>query len=543
MRHGVIAVAIISTLVGSIAHDSRGDIAYGVGKYMNFDGFSGVFSLDTTTSAVNMLIHTPGVRWYGATDGPTVDKFYAVANPWYDPNPNPALKADPRSELFEIDTTSWTVNFIGYITVPGGNPIREIAWDEDTNTLFGTDYSYLYSIPTSGGATTNVGPFNTTGDPLDYVLALDYDKNLDRLVGTSWIDGEALPDKSDLYSISTANGEASRIGYTGIALVTDVWYSDNSGKLLAVSDKPGQVLDINVATGNAVEIGPLSNLTATGMANAIAGSSAPVAFVTAPAPITALDYTSSASVHVEAHISNAAGAKQDTILPTQSDSGVNADAVVNPFGAIATIPSSTPEQRTHGIAETYITGPTANNGIAPGVLRVTAHATGTAWGSDEGQSGITRYSDLTGITAMQGELIVGVPAGGTIGDSVLFGASVFMEGWIDNEHVLFVPGVHTPGGMQPAWTLSITELSENTYLTATSVTSDPWDFSFIVAAGQTLNYEFGFTGVMLGVQNGDYEFYADVDFGAAATVPEPATLMLLGSGAVLVLLKRRRRRS
>ena len=72
--------------------------------------------------------------------------------------------------------------------------------------------------------------------------------------------------------------------------------------------------------------------------------------------------------------------------------------------------------------------------------------------------------------------------------------------------------------------------------------SDPLTFSFYVKTGDVLDYEFNFDGLVSEAPNGTYDLFADVEFGAAR-VPEPATMLLICSGVIPILLKKRRRRS
>ena len=246
MRHSVIAVAVISALLGSTAQNSRGDIAYSVGEFMNFEAFSGVYRLNTDTGKSEMLIQTPGVFWFGATDGPTPDTFFAVA----------MSGVANTSELFLINTTSLTYAPPVNVTTPvPSTPIRELALDESTatatsaGTLYGTDGENLFAIPLAGGPACFVNTFrkdSSSGAAIGHVYSLDYDPIAETLVGTSW-----RPDPtgihtgySDLYRFDRSTGVGTLInGDTGMHHLTDVWYSHDSLTLFGVDRFPMQVFE------------------------------------------------------------------------------------------------------------------------------------------------------------------------------------------------------------------------------------------------------------------------------------------------------------
>ncbi len=187
---------------------------------------------------------------------------------------NPTYSGTPQSELFEISTTGgWTVTSLGFITAPaGGGPVREIGYDESTGTLYGTDYANLYTVPTTGGATTFVGSFSPAGTPaanaIDYVFAMDYDPSVGKLLGTSW---NRTANQTSLYSFNRTptpvTGQAVLIGPTGIDRTSDIWYSNDSPTLLGAA-RGGRILDINATTGAAAVTGTADEVSFYGLANA-----------------------------------------------------------------------------------------------------------------------------------------------------------------------------------------------------------------------------------------------------------------------------------
>jgi hypothetical protein len=391
---------------------------------MGFDAFSGVGSLDTTGSIAKMFLHTPGLRWYGATDGLSSDKFFAVANPTYSPN--------PRAELFEIDTTTWTVNSLGFINAPaGGGPIREIGLDESTNTLYGTDYANLYTIPLAPGDVTAgfVGSFSPAGTPpanvIDYVFAMDYDPSVGQLVGTSW---NRTANQSDLYSFSRTNGLASMIGNTGIDRLSDIWYSNGAPTLLgATSD--GRILDVNSATGTAIVTGADPQMRFFGLANATPATPEPLPYVTAP--LSNLGYETHAFAEIDSHVS-VPGAGTDSPKDDRTDHSVGESADVA-FGVPASVqgPGATPWQNTDG----SVTIDLSNAPDIPhGIQRFSSTMLATATGSDEGIPGVVRHSGMYGTGSVHGAVGVSTPPRGAPGEPLLFGVGVY--GWGDGLDLL-----------------------------------------------------------------------------------------------------------
>ena len=560
MRYGVIAVAIMSVLLGSDAQSSHGDVVYGVGEFMDMGAFSGICSLDTGGTA-NLLVHTPNQCWDGATDGLTADTFFAVANPTFGPA--------PTSELYQINTTNWTVTFIGEITTGVfDRPIRELALDESTATptLYGTDGVNLYTVPLTGGLASYKATFrkgSTSGDPIYSVYSLDYNPSVGALTGTSLRlpelpDGPDTtptgPDETDLYQFDRTTGVGTLQGNTGLAAVSDVLYSHTPGseRLLGVDRIPMQVFDFG-AGGAPTNINPI-DVDFYGLANATPalGSPEPEPYSSVPLviPYTATGsgiyaYETYASVSVDAyvHVTDdlkqlTNGFKDDplTVSPASPTTHIGQEANVTLDNVRASVPDSPnlPWQETDGSAVIDIAG------IANGMVKISSTMTLTAEGSDDGLTGVTRESGVFGIARIAGAIGVTIPDGGSSGDPVLFGVTVYT-------------GHTVKTGMNVVdWTLVIKDNDNPTIVrldvdrTSDTWTSDSWAFSFYVPAGQILDYDFTWYGYgqfdagdMIGGTDLFANVYADVEFGAV--VPEPVTMLLLCSGAIPLILRRRRR--
>jgi hypothetical protein len=465
-----------------------------------------------------MFLHTPGQKWYGATDGTAPDKFFAVANPTYG--------AVPQSELFEIDTTAWTVTSLGFVTAPvGGEPIREIGYDEDTGVLYGTDYANLYRVPTAGGATTLIGSFSPAGTPpasaIDYVFAMDYDSVGNRLLGTSWDRGA---NQTSLYSFNTtpspAVGQATLIGPTGVDRTSDIWFPNGPTDLLGTA-RDGRVLNINTATGNASVGGTADEVNFYGLANAGAGSPPPPAFTTVP--LTNLAYETYVFAEVDSFVGLPTGAS-DTANGNDDDTAVNQFSLVN-FDVLAEVPNGvTPWQNTN--AEIYM-GLSGSPSVPNGMLRFSSDMLATATGSDENLLGVTRHSSVYATASVRGVIGVGIPDGQAAGTPVLFGVGIY--DWGDGFDLM-------------TWNLVITNNANPAivYLDANETTG-PTSFAFDVPAGEAIDYDFIFDGLLFEATDGDYDMFVDLDFGAAHQTPEPASMIALSLGAITLLARKRRR--
>jgi hypothetical protein len=518
MRYCVIVLAVVSVLAGPATQNSYGDVVYGVGTFMGFDAFSGVCRLDTATGTSEMLIHTPDMRWYGATDGPSPDTFYAVGNPSYSPTVG--------SELYLVNTTSWSVTPLGMVTAPtGGGPIREIAWDETSNTLYGTDYANLYTLPTGGGLTTFVGSFGTdpgTGNLVDYVFSMDYDTSVGQLVGTSWRNTD---DQTDLYYFNRTNGTGTLVGYTGFDRFTDVLYSNGSSTLIGTG-RPQRVFDVNATTGVATQIATSTGVNFYGLANATPGVPAPSPYATAP--LSSETYEASVLASSDAFVGIAGGGTSD-VNDIQGDSAPGTtpgtSATIN-FDVLSTVPGQPPLPWQNTNTDITI-GLSDSSSITPDMLMVSSSMTVTATGSDEGVGGVTRHSSVYGTASILGSIKVEAPAGGTPGMDILFGASVYT--WGSGIDLL-------------TWTLTIKDNANpaTVYLNVNE-TSDPWNFSFNVLAGQTLDYAFNYDGLLFEAPDGTYTLNAELEFGAAGIIPEPATIFVMAAAGLPMVLKRRHR--
>ncbi len=176
-----------------------------------------LYGIDATTSTLLTIDTATGV----ATEVGSVGGALSVSSASglaFDPNSDTLYWADGgiNRKLYTLDTTNGMATEIGSF-VPDlgmGQSIGALAYDPNTNTLYGVDGGSisagipggetLYTINTSTAGLTVVGDLGVAGDSSG--LAFDPDANT-----LFW--GDTTTDK--LYTLDTTNGMATEIGPFG----------------------------------------------------------------------------------------------------------------------------------------------------------------------------------------------------------------------------------------------------------------------------------------------------------------------------------------
>jgi len=248
------AMLLAALALAVSAGPALGEKLCGVGSYGEID-YPGVFVIDTDTGVAQMVLPTPGRSWYGATDALVPGAFHAVDWEY----------GAADSELCLIDTSAWTVTPVGMC----GEPIKEIAFDESTATLYGTDYQNLYTL--APGAVP-VGPHGNRPDaqPINNVWSLDASGLAGApLRGSVWYD-PGTGYTTDAYVFDQATGAGTYTGPTDVARLTDVCFSPGTGTLYGVSNGPVELYVMDPGTGLATSakalLQPQANIL--GLANA-----------------------------------------------------------------------------------------------------------------------------------------------------------------------------------------------------------------------------------------------------------------------------------
>ncbi len=220
---------------------AEGAMAYGVGTR----GSCGIYEVDFDTSSTSLLIDTDDIGWYGATDGDPrhPDTFYAT--PY-------------GGSLYRVNVMTHAVTAVGSNGY-GGVPINGLAYDEESEILYGTDYSNLYTIDITPGSPTEglptlISEFNACGDAWTF----DYDASIDKLVIMT-----QFGFRTKTYHVDGVTGDVDYIGFTFKKRITDIWYDHDSEKMFGVSNNLctgwGKLYEIDTQTGEAIKIGGIQN--------------------------------------------------------------------------------------------------------------------------------------------------------------------------------------------------------------------------------------------------------------------------------------------
>lgn len=230
-----ICLLVVCSCVVTGTSPACATIVYGVGSF----GSEGVYVVDTDAITTTLLFATPGIIWYGATDGDNTTTFFATPD---------------GGSLYRIDVVSNTATAIGTF---GGAQINGLAYNESDGVLYGTDNANLYSIDIASGTPTLIGSLNGP----EAVWAIDYDASIDKLVAVN-------NDNESMYYVDMITGNATLVGSTGQTRITDIWYDTVSGSMFGVGSYPHRLFSIDTATGAATTIGTIDEAL-TGLGNPI----------------------------------------------------------------------------------------------------------------------------------------------------------------------------------------------------------------------------------------------------------------------------------
>jgi hypothetical protein len=165
------------------------------------------------------------------TIGPNTSPYVIAGGTWADINGGAwyVIANDlenSESLLYTVDPDDGTMKFIGH--GEPDDPIRDIAYDDTTSTMYGVTSEQLYTVDLTTGATTLVGGLygmTSVGD-----IAIDNDGNCYEVVHDFYY--------YYLWSINLNNGVCNRIGSTGIPVPEGV----SSGKTTVEYDKENEIL-------------------------------------------------------------------------------------------------------------------------------------------------------------------------------------------------------------------------------------------------------------------------------------------------------------
>lgn len=218
-----------------------------------------IWRIDRTTGAIDLYKNTPGLKWFGATDGPSDESFFATGD---------------GGSLFKIDIAADTVTPIG--TYGGSVRLRSLAYADPVSPategiLYGSDYQNLYTIDPATGVATLVGPIKPAGELFVGVWSMDYDPVAQALFITNLVNNPVTHTiTTKLYTVNPANAEATLVGeIAGAIPIADIWYDRDSGKMFGVTQVNGQLYEIDTATAGATPIGTAPGENILGLAGAM----------------------------------------------------------------------------------------------------------------------------------------------------------------------------------------------------------------------------------------------------------------------------------
>jgi len=178
---------------------------------------------DPRDSIVSFYSDAPGTLSYKAEVHPQINYYLMggcfVKDTWWACE----YSDTDDSRIWEIDETVGSMVSVGY----AGVGLTGLAYDNATDTLYGSSSENLYTINQANGAASLIGPFNTGG--LMIGIACDINGNMY---------GEDSGTDS-LYEINTATGTATLIGELGIDLndPQDIAYDKDNNILYSTGYK------------------------------------------------------------------------------------------------------------------------------------------------------------------------------------------------------------------------------------------------------------------------------------------------------------------
>ena len=493
-----------AAMVLAAASAAAGEMLIGVGKYEEID-YPGVFAVDTDTGVAQMVLPTPGVGWYGATDGMLPDTIVGVAWEYGATN----------SELWMIDLQAPTCLSMGML----GAPVKELAYDEATMMLYGTDYTDLYTIVPSNPAVP-VGPHGNRpdGQPIGNVWSLDATGAPGApLRGTVWYDSGGGTYVTDAYTFAQGTGAGTYVGPAGADRVTDVCFSHSSGNLYGIGNGPGRVYAMDPVTGQVTQTRSLSTDAS------ILGLGNPPA-VALPTPIEPIPVILQPGYQTEVHVDAVAviwdWSSGDSVEDWQDGWDVQFDAPARADAtARVTVPLAWCEAFTTGWANAEQDG-----GRVAYKARMRYKSDGDGAGPD-----LDLETHHMADASVMGQLLIAptatVPAGQP--GRLIVDVGEIWFGMFDWQ----------------TWFVAVIDPSGSPVLELGSDWGDDVGrYEADVIVGETYDVSYWLHGEKMGWPFEEDTIEQWITFGAVGEVPEPTGLSLLLAGAGVVGLRRRRRR-
>ncbi len=227
---------------------------YGVGSYGIY-----LIQIDHPAGEVSSakLFSTP-LRFYGAAGSNDANYFWATTPGGVTGAGSALYKIYPREKA-----TVKVSDDYGQDPHHAGDPdytvpMKELAYDDDADVLYGTDYLGLYSIDTTTGQASFIGDFGNgpDGEPIDQTFSMGYDSQTQKLiiVNQKWLPNW-VRSATHLYTVDPATAAVTFVADTTSLGMTDLYESHTSSSFFGTSNNPHEILDVDSTSGIAGSAG------------------------------------------------------------------------------------------------------------------------------------------------------------------------------------------------------------------------------------------------------------------------------------------------
>jgi hypothetical protein len=205
------------------------------GHVYGVSGGGEIFKVNLSDGLTTTLLNTE-IVWYGATDSSQHDMFYATPK---------------GGSLYEITIVPDGDPIVNPVASYDGPAISDLAYNELTGQLFGTDYYDLYTIDPVTGSTMLVASWDT----LVGAWAMDFSPSLNKLVVVDQYGPAANLRLADPVTGALQTVGQLTDGSAPVNYISDVWYDPASESMYAISSAQSMLYHLDTSTAVATPIG------------------------------------------------------------------------------------------------------------------------------------------------------------------------------------------------------------------------------------------------------------------------------------------------